>query len=768
MQHYSGFKFRAARALYVSLLFFCSPVEAARGSPHRHTPKQGNAVSRGSLRRSKIGEDAKTPLFAKERPFTTLLQNIGFRTSILGLGSRRVAVMATQSPKEEGDAGESENDNASGMVDGELKSKPRKDNDDSADIAYTSAEMLPTYMVIVPIVIIVFAVFECFHKRFADVDFAEKLDLSKQRQLLSCSTLFQGIWPICRIYCCCPDDRYGPCHGKGLAFACLVLGAFRLFLQFIFTLWMKEFWDCMEKKQFEKFQPLLLIYIVMIGCWVLVWTYLFYLASMLEIEWRQHLTRYLQERWMQAKAFYQLQLDGERGVDNPDQRIQEDAGLFVANSIWIGGGFFMSTSSLLVYLPLLVWLSPKYAFGLVYLPGWLALVALIYSLGGSIISHVIGRQLILIGFAKQRFEADFRHSLVQVRDHSESVALYNSEVCEEGRLANRFVYCKRIWWEQMLYVKLLGFFQSFYQVTGYLFPLFVLTPNYFAGQITLGSMMQILMAFNMVKWSFDWFINNYLPLMEYRATIDRLTIFLGKIESKVESATMVKKLQQPPPGTDASVAVVTKDLYVDLPPEVLPDEQIEAGRNIWRNASLTIQRGSFVLLTAPEGTGKSCFFRALAGLWPHSKGETWFQGDTLFLPQKSYIPQGPLKLAVAYPMVEDTYTDDEVKAALVAVGLPKVAARDLQESANWSLVLSGGEQQRLGLARVLLRKPSCLFLDEATSAIGQAGTLEIFKLLRSGALPQHTCVVTISHKIDLLKPLHDKTYAYNDGNWEER
>lgn len=531
---------------------------------------------------------------------------------------------------------------------------------------------------------------------------------------------------------------------------------------------MKEFWDCMEKMQGEKFTPLMIVFCALIACWLLDFVYLAYIASMLEIEWRQHLTRYLQERWMQSKVFYQLQLMGDRGVDNPDQRIQEDAGLFVTNSIYIGGGFVMSTSSLLLYLPMLVWLSPTYAFGLVYFPGWLAVVALVYSLGGSIISHLIGQRLILIGFAKQRFEADFRHSLVQVRDHSESIALYNAENCEDGRLGNRFVYCKRIWWEQMIYVKLLGFFKSFYQTTGYLFPIFVLAPNYFAGQITLGSMMQILMAFNNVKWAFDWFINTYEPLMDYRATVDRLTLFLGKIEGKLENQSMVTKLKQPPPGTDANAAVVARDIHVDLPPIVLPNEEEEAGRKVWSGANLIVQRGSFVLLTAPEGTGKSCFFRALAGLWPHTKGESWFQGDTLFLPQKSYIPQAPLKLAVAYPRLQEEYEDQEVRAALLAVGLPAVAARDLQESANWTLVLSGGEQQRLALARVLLRKPSCVFLDEATSAIGQDGSLEMYKLLRSGVLPPDACVVTISHKIDLLKPLHDKTYAYSNGKWEER
>jgi len=329
----------------------------------------------------------------------------------------------------------------------------------------------------------------------------------------------------------------------------------------------------------------------------------------------------------------------------------------------------------------------------------------------------------------------------------------------------------------MFYTKLLGFFKAFYSTTGYLFPIFVLAPNYFKGQITLGSMMQILMAFNHVKWSFDWFINTYEVLTDYRATIDRLTLFLGKIDDKLESRSMVKRLQEPPGGIDLSsggVAMVAKDIHVDLPFVVKPadddsDEKIEAGRNIWSGANLVVERGSFVLLTAPEGTGKSCFFRALAGIWPHAKGEAWFQGHTLFLPQKSYIPQGPLKLAVAYPMVQETYSDDEVKSALRAVGLTAVAARDLQEEGNWTLLLSGGEQQRLALARVLLRKPSCLFLDEATSAIGEAGTLEMYRLLKSGIfLPAHTSVVTISHKIDLLSPLHDKTYAYMNGKWQEK
>jgi putative ATP-binding cassette transporter len=312
----------------------------------------------------------------------------------------------------------------------------------------------------------------------------------------------------------------------------------------------------------------------------------------------------------------------------------------------------------------------------------------------------------------------------------------------------------------MKYTKRLGFFISFYYQTSATFPYLALAPNYFKGQISLGTMFMLFSALGMVKGGFDWLITSYTTLTDYRATVDRLWNFVQAVEDAPKKCSSIEVLDTPP-DNEAGALVVAKDFSVSLPGK--------EGKKIWEHAGLVIKPGQFVLLSAPEGTGKSCFFRALAGIWPHACGSAYFQGRSLFLPQKSYIPQGPLKQAVAYPEVADQYSDEDVRNALRMVKLEAVSQKDLNESANWSMVLSGGEQQRLALARVVLRKPMCLFMDEATSAVGKDGTLELYGLLRGdGVLPEGATLVTISHKVDLLTPLHDTKYAYEDGKWMKK
>jgi putative ATP-binding cassette transporter len=471
---------------------------------------------------------------------------------------------------------------------------------------------------------------------------------------------------------------------------------------------------------------------------------------------------WLLQKWLRAKAFYHLQLQETGGVlDNPDQRIQEDVPAFVKISLQLGGGLMEALGKLVTMLPLLLILSPDYAFGVVYLPGWLAYLALLYSGLGTLAAHYIGNRLIIINFAMQKYEANFRYYIVQVRDHAESIALYNSEKVEQGKIADLFDGIVRVWWMLMRYTKRLGFFTSFYYNTSSTFPYLVLAPNYFKGQISLGTMFMLFTALGEVKGAFDWMIGSYTTLTDYRATVDRLSNFWHAVEDAPKACSKVERLDAAPEGMEGNT-VVAQSMNVQLPGK--------EERQLWDNASLIVKPGQFILLSAPEGSGKSCFLRALAGIWPHATGKVFAEETCLFLPQRPFVPQGTLKQAVAYPEMASAYSDEEVKRALEVVKLDAVCNHDMSEEANWAMSLSGGEQQRLAIAHAVLQQPKVLFLDEATSALSEEGTREIFELLRKpGTLPDGASVVTVSHEIQLLEPLHDVHFCYdaNRSCWME-
>lgn len=593
--------------------------------------------------------------------------------------------------------------------------------------------------------IVVFGSFEFFHRRWAGVDLALPLEYGQEgheRQLLR---LFAGVWPLVKPYVCQENSYCAWCYFSVLGF----LGLLELILGFVLMLWTKDFWDSIENKKIDEFMPLMKTFTLLVFTLIMIRTYAGYISMMLVIHWRKFMTQWLMTLWFQNKSFYQLQLENGQAPDNPDQRIQEDTAMFIESFLSLSSGFLESTGRIFSMLPMLLVLSPDYAFGVFYCPGWLLYISLLYSGVGALVAHHVGGQLILANFAKQKYEANFRYRIVQVRDNAESIALWGSEACEQRHLQSSFDWVMRVWWMLMLYTKRLGFFTAFYMQTSMTFPYIVLAPNYFKGQITLGTMFMLFSALNSVKGGFDWFLLSYGQVTGFRATVDRLQNFLRAIQAGAK-VSEVQFLEAPLVNGAAADA---KDLSIRLPGK--------CGKDLWRSAGLTVQPGEFVLLSAPEGSGKSCFFRALAGIWPHASGEVFLPSSALFVPQRSYIPQGSLCAAVAYPEAEDSFEEEKVREALRTVGLVDLAAKPLEDEANWALKLSGGEQQKLAIARVLLRRPPVLLLDEATSAIGEEGTLEVYRLLRAeGTLPQGAAVISVSHEVQLLRPVHDRHLTY--------
>jgi len=364
-------------------------------------------------------------------------------------------------------------------------------------------------------------------------------------------------------------------------------------------------------------------------------------------------------------------------------------------------------------------------------------VALLYAALGNWLAHAIGKPLIGLNFNQQRYEADFRYTLVRFRENMEGVAMYRGEADELRNFGNGFQSIFNNWWAIMRQTKQLTWFTSGYGQLAVIFPFVVAAPRFFSGAIPLGGLMQTASAFGFVRESLSWFITAYPAFAIWKATVDRLIGFHRTIEA-------AHRNQRMHPGVEVSEGT-TRALQIDDLELRLP-----TGERLLTQARLTIEPGSRVLIQGPSGSGKSTLLRAIAGIWPFGQGHVRepMSFHALFLPQRPYFPVGSLRSAVCYPSRPETYSDDAIKEALQAVGLPHLIRR-LDETLNWSMQLSGGEQQRVAFARTLLEKPSWLFLDEATSNLDQTSQADLYQLIIR-RLPG-TTLVSIAHRDELAR-----------------
>lgn len=541
----------------------------------------------------------------------------------------------------------------------------------------------------------------------------------------------------------------------GLLSAVIALNLLLVYLNVVYTYWNQEFFNALQAKNeaafwrsffnydfvkgYPWFVPGWFYYVIAA---ILVSVYSTYLTQMLEIRWRRWLTNHFVEEWLDRRAYYQISLTAHAGsaLDNPDQRIADDLRSFVATNLSLGINFIANLVNLLSFVFVLWSLVPPLKVDGFSISGWLVWVALIYSILGTYFTQIIGRKLIPLNFQQQQVDADFRFNLMRVRENTEQIALYQGEAEEADGLYHRFGAIYRNWWLIMLRTKALNFFLYGFNMTAVIFPLLVAAPGFFAGVFTLGVMMQIGNIFGNVQGSFSWFVTSYQDLVTWRATVQRLDGFERAVRLAHNHA-----------DDGAAAAPTAKGLEIDNLALDLPD-----GRRLIEQTHLSIRPGEPVAITGPSGAGKSTLFRAIAGIWPFARGRVSRpSGKLMFLPQKPYFPLGPLKRAVTYPAQAHEIDDARVRQALEDVGLPALADR-LNAEENWTLRLSGGEQQRLALARVLLAQPDWLFLDEALSALDGAAVHALFAMLRQ-RLPK-TQIVSIAHH-EALIALHPRQVA---------
>ena len=565
------------------------------------------------------------------------------------------------------------------------------------------------------------------------------------------------------------EDKW---RARSLLAACVGLNLGMVYLLVLFNDWNRVFYDALQNRDAAVFWHQLGVFCILAACYIFVAVYKFYLTQLLELGWRTWMTRDYLQRWLSHHVFYRLELQAQNGTDNPDQRIQEDVQQFTADTVGLSLGLLDASVTLLSFIGILWMLSGGFSFelgGASYnIPGFMVWMALFYALSGSLLGHWIGRSMASLNFQQQRLEADFRHHLMRVREYSEAIALDRGAGVERASLQTRFGQVIDNFMRLLRVQKRYTWFSSGYGQAAVVFPMLVASPRYFSGAIQLGELMQISSAFGQVQESLSWFISNYSRLASWQATTLRLTSFQDQMQMiEAAPATQLVGEQVSLPAIDSDISDLgIKGLNQLLTPTLtisLPNEDV-----LLNHVNFQVKVGDRILIRGPSGCGKSTLLRVFAGIWPyvglssetndgngtlptsklkllHSPVHIALPEGTVFMPQRPYFPQGKLRDALTYPQTHSQHSDSALQQALMDVHLPHLVDK-LDEVGHWTQQLSGGEQQRLSMARVFLRQARWVFADEATSALDEALEQAMYEKLLAMVSANQGALVSVAHR----------------------
>ena len=517
-----------------------------------------------------------------------------------------------------------------------------------------------------------------------------------------------------------------------------------VYVSVLLNQWNNAFYNALQELNSGVFFRQIGIFCGLATISIILSVYAVYLQQMLQIRWRRWLTdRYL-GAWLADQAYYRLSLQNNP-TDNPDQRISEDLNSFTSYVLNLSLGLLTSIVSLFSFLFILWGLSgpariPLGSWGSIHIPAYLVWAALIYAGLGTLLTMNIGRPLINLNFAQQRLEADFRFALMRLRENAESVALFRGERAELHLFRGRFAHVFDNFWRIMKRQKTLSWFTVGYAQVAVIFPVVVVAPRFFAKEILLGGLMQVVSAFNSVQSALSFVINSYTDIATWLAVTQRLSGFQSRLDLIVDAVRAPQKITMQRAGEGISVA----DLDIALPD----------GTPIMRGLNVSVSNGEAVLICGPTGIGKSTLIRALAGIWPYGQGQIRIgEGTCLFLPQRPYLPLGTLADALRYPGTKGEVPNARLAQLLTDFQLADLVSH-LDTVDNWAHRLSLGEQQRIGFARIMLIEPALVFLDEATSAVDEAREARCYRILRHA--PWRPTIVSVGHR-STLRFFHDRT-----------
>jgi len=482
-----------------------------------------------------------------------------------------------------------------------------------------------------------------------------------------------------------------------------------------------------------------------------VYAFYYYMRDVFANQWRRWLTRRFLDGYLAGRKYYEL--DAAKDIDNPDQRISEDINTFTGRSIHFLLIFIGSVMQLVAFSAVLWSISQV-------LVGVLALYA---SIGTVVALYVFGNPLIHLNFWQLRREADFRFSLIRMRENAESIAFYRGEEQERARIETKLDKAIHNFARLIRKQRNLNLFQRTFSQLTLVLPGVILAGGVLSGELEVGRAIQAAGAFTAVLGAVGVIVDNFESLSRFIAGIDRLhglsrLVLPDAAPTAAGSATAAAAVDTHPR--------IQRQLAKHLALQSLTLHPPQSERVLIKALSLTLKPGDALLITGDSGCGKSSLLRAIAGLWQTGNGTIQHPPleDFFFLPQQPYLQAGTLRSQLIYPSTHSPLSDAQLLAILEQVHLPRLAGRvgGLDAVRDWDKLLSVGEQQRLAFGRVLVHAPAIVILDEATSALDCANEASLYGRLREGG----TTLISIAHRPAVLRHHTHVLHLMGEGAWE--
>lgn len=548
--------------------------------------------------------------------------------------------------------------------------------------------------------------------------------------------LWKKIWNISKMFWF-SEEKW---MARWLLFLLLLLLASVNGINVLFNYLSRDLMNALANKDISQFYHCILLYAAGFIIAIPISALFRYVELKLSVNWRQWLTTHFLERYFKNRAYYHISNDPE--IDNPDQRIADDIKNLTQNNLAV---FLLVISSAMEFFSFV---------GILWsIAGKLVVVLFFYATIGTIVSTILGKRLLNLNFQQSRRDADFRHGLMHVRDHAESIAFYQGEDRENSQVLGRLKAAIQNNLVLAAWERNLTYFTSGYNFIPLVLPLLILAPQFFAGHLQLGVMTQASGAFSAVLTALSLIVTKFSMFSAIAAGAARLESFDTKLDQLIE-------VQQSPTATgiqSREAAALTLDKVTLL----TPDHQ----HTLIKGASAQLPSGKGLLIAGHSGVGKSSLLRAVAGLWNTGEGQITRPPlrEIFFLPQRPYMILGSLREQLLYPNLDSETSDDELRAMLDTVNLPNLADRfgGFDAVMGWGTLLSLGEQQRLAFARLLLSKPRYAVLDEATSALDVHNEALLYGYLKQSG----TTFVSVGHRPSLVS-YHDQVLELTgNGGW---